>query len=119
MPDGEGELRHWKAQEQGLWSPEDNRVFCKDAQYGSSVVDRRQAGKGWPEQGFGNVGNQEAGTEWVASKEAAGQDGKEEDEEEEGQESRPSLGHCWDAHLGLTSGLLSVELWGWSPRQEF
>lgn len=76
MPDGEGELRHWKAQEQGLCGPEDNRVFCKDAQYGSSVVDRRQAGKGWPEQGFGKVGNQEAGKEWLASKEAADEDGE-------------------------------------------
>lgn len=40
------------------------------------MVDRRQGGEGWLEQGFGNVENQEAGKEWVASKEAAEEDGE-------------------------------------------
>lgn len=89
---GKRVLRHWKAQEQGLWSPEDNRVLCKDARCGSAVVDCRQGGEGWPEQGFGNIENQEAGKEWLESKEAAEEDG--ERGGRTSQESRPSLGHC-------------------------
>lgn len=53
------------------------------------MVDRKQGGEGWPEQGFGNVENQEAG------KEAAEEDGKEEDEQEE-EEPVKKAEQVWD-----------------------
>lgn len=59
------------------------------------MVDRKQGGEGWPEQGFGDVENQEAGKEWVVSKEATEEDGKEEDEQEE-EEPVKKAERVWD-----------------------